>query len=81
MRNLNKISGDNDVLEQGMLMGEADPQKQAGSQEQIEPTPTPKSAKWNIFKRLSYVMGGDMLSKDGFVGLMPFFFYFLEVGI
>ncbi len=75
MIDLNKINDDGDVIEHEVMVGGVDPHGQAGSPEQIDTKPASKSGRRSVFKRLSYVMGGDMFSKDGFVGLLPFFFY------
>ena len=75
MSALNKMNDDSDVLEREVPVGDVGAQEQAGCPERIDSAPVSKSRKRSVFKRLSYIMGGDMFSKDGFVGLLPFFFY------
>ncbi len=71
MKSLNNVNGDNDVRGQEVLVEDVD------SQEQVV---APRSSSFRtvlvkVRNAVASVMGGDIFSKDGFVGLFPFFFY------
>lgn len=68
--NLNKRNEDNDTLEQELFVGDIDSQEQIDSSSESN---SKKRTKAN--KLIAEVMGGDIFSKDGFVNLIPFFFY------
>lgn len=72
MKNLNNVSDDNDVREQEVLVEDVE------SQEPVASSSSSSSFKGKLVKvrkAVASVMGGDIFSKDGFVGLFPFFFY------
>lgn len=69
MKNLNKINDDNESQEQELLLEDVESQEIDATVEQ-----NPKKG-FKINKLIADIMGGDMFSKDGFVGLFPFFFY------
>ena len=71
MKSLNNVNDDNDVREQEVLVEDVDSQ---------EPVVAPRSSSFRtvlvkVRNAVASVMGGDIFSKDGFVGLFPFFFY------
>ena len=67
MRGFNKINEDPG---EGLLVGGVDSQGQTGSSSESAPK---KRAKVN--RLIVDIVGGDVFSKDGFVGLFPFVFY------
>ena len=70
MKSLNNINDDNE-LQEGLVVGDVDVQDEVVPE--VEEKPKKKSSKVN--KLIADIMGGDIFSKDGFVGLFPFFVY------
>lgn len=72
MKSLNNKNEENEVLEQDVLNEGADVLEQVDSSVPSSDKPKKKIS----FKRIiANVIGGDIFSKDSFVGLIPFFFY------
>lgn len=70
MKSLNNINDDNE-LQEGLVVGDVDVQDEVVPE--VGEKPKKKSSKVN--KLIADIMGGDIFSKDGFVGLFPFFVY------
>lgn len=68
MKLLNKLNEESEAQEQEVLTGDVVACEQTDSE--VKPK---KRAKVN--RLIADIMGGDVFSKDGFVGLFPFFFY------
>ena len=75
MKFLNRNNNDDaDVRDQELLTEDVDLQGQDDPVSEKKPR---KSVRFN--KVISDVLGGDVFSRDGFVSLVPFFFYILIV--